>query len=231
MTLFDPTVFFDLSSFAHKELFDGQKVWETLSKIAPYLTKQKTFSIQVEIPDGVFLVNRDKIAIGKGSIVEPGAYIKGPCIIGEHCTIRHGAYIRGDVIVGDHSVIGHDTEIKNSILLHHAHAAHFAYLGDTILGNRVNLGAGVKCANLRIDNKPIVIHHEGERFETHLRKFGAIVGDGVQIGCNAVTNPGTLIGKNVDWYPCTNYGGYIPENGVVRPELKIQVGFKKHLEH
>jgi len=216
-----PEVFFDLSNFKHPKIFENcDFVWDAIAKIAPYLKAQKVFNIEVEIPEGVYLVNKEQISIGKGSVLEPGAYIKGPCIIGENCVIRHGAYIRGDFIAGDGCVIGHATEVKNTIMLNNAHAAHFAYLGDTILGMGVNLGAGTKCANLKLDGKKIDLLYDGEKIPTGLRKFGAIIGDGSQLGCNSVTNPGTILGKNVKCYPCTNFGGYISSNSVVKSGIK-----------
>lgn len=224
MTNFNPTYFFDLSSFTHAILFeDVVHVWEVLNKISPFLKKQKLGKIEVDVPSGVHIINPELVSISKGTILEPGAYIKGPCLIGENCTVRHGAYIRGDFIAGNKCVIGHDTEVKNTIMLNDAHAAHFAYLGDSILGNRVNLGAGTKCANLKFDNSSVVIHVDGEKFNTGMRKFGAIIGDGTQIGCNAVTNPGTLIGKNVMCYPCLAFGGFIPSMSRVKSNAKVMI--------
>lgn len=224
MSNFQPVHFFDLSEFQHKMLFDDVfSVWEVLSKIHPYLNGYSLGKIETEIPIGAYLVNREMISVGEGTIVEPGAYIRGPCIIGKNCVIRHGAYIRGDLITGNSCVIGHDTEIKNSILLNGVHAAHFAYIGDSILGNQCNLGAGTKCANLKLDNSTIRIHYEGENITTGLRKMGAIIGDQTQIGCNAVINPGTICGKFVQWYPCTNYGGFIPANSRVKSNATILV--------
>lgn len=143
-------------------------------------------------------------------MIEPGVYIQGPCIIGKNCVIRHGAYIREGVICGDYCQIGHSAELKHSILLNHACATHFVYVGDSILGNEVNLGAGVKCANLRLDRSEVVVAWNGKRVKTGLKKLGAIVGDRVQIGCNCVLNPGTLIGKESFSHPLLNLSGYIP---------------------
>lgn len=216
-----PEYYFDLSHFEHKALFTSCAfVFDALSKIEDYLAHFKSFKIEVDVPDGVFLVNPEQISIGKGSVVEPGSYIKGPCIIGKNCTVRHGAYIRGNVIVGDGSIIGHDTEVKNSILLNHAMAAHFAYLGDSIIGNDVNLGAGTKCANLKLDGQVIDFMFEGKIVTTRLRKLGAIIGDGSSLGCNTVTNPGTFLGRNVISYPCTNFGGFVESNSLVKPDTK-----------
>jgi NDP-sugar pyrophosphorylase family protein len=171
--------------------------------------------IETNIPEGVFLIDRHLITIEKGSVIEPGAYIKGPCYIGKNCTIRHGAYIRGNLITGDGCVIGHDTEIKNAIFLNQVHAAHFAYVGDSILGNRVNLGAGTKCANLKFDKQAIILNVDGNKIETGLKKFGAVLGDDVQTGCNVVTNPGTILGKGVHCHPLTNVKGVIPAEAIV----------------
>lgn len=199
--------FFDLSEFEHSQLFlDREPVWSALGRIDKYLKTNVLGKIEVDVPRGTFLEQPELISIGKGTVIEPGAYIKGPCIIGNNCTIRHGAYIRGNVITGNKCIIGHDTEIKNSILLNGAQAAHFAYLGDSILGNRVNLGAGTKCANLKLNHENIFIIIEGVKFDTGRHKLGAIIGDDTQIGCNAVSNPGTLIGKKVSCHPCINFG-------------------------
>lgn len=213
---FNPSTFFDLSAFSHKDVFSVDNVWDVLKKIPLYLRSHHLGIIDVDVPSTVHLVEPHLISIGKNTVLEPGAYIKGPCIIGENCTIRQGAYIRGDFICGTHCVIGHDTEIKNSIFLNYSQAAHFAYIGDSILGNRVNLGAGVKCANLRLDHKNIKISFENQIIETNLRKMGAIIGDESQLGCNSVTNPGTLIGKHCFLHPLTNFGGILMENHGVK---------------
>jgi NDP-sugar pyrophosphorylase family protein len=221
--------FFDLSNFKHAAIFNECRVvWDAIGKINSYLSEYKNFKIDVEIPAGAYLIDRELISIGKGTVIEPGAYIKGPCIIGENCVVRHGAYIRGDFIAGDYCVIGHATEVKSSIMLNHAHAAHFAYLGNSILGNHVNLGAGTKCANLKLDGKKINLLYDGNLIETGLRKFGSILGDGCQLGCNSVTNPGTIFEKNVFCYPCTNVGGYVLENSVVMAETKLIVKKRKN---
>jgi NDP-sugar pyrophosphorylase family protein len=209
--------FFSLEGFEHRKLFEGTEyAWEALERLEEYLAGLKLGKIEVEIPEGVILVNRELISIGKGAVVEPGAYIQGPCVIGEGAQVRFGAYIRGFVVAGRCAVIGHATEVKHSIFLNEATAGHFNYVGDSILGNRVNLGAGVKCANLRLNHKPISIIHEGKVIQTKLKKLGAIIGDDAQLGCNAVTNPGTLIGPKSFCYPCLNVGGILPPNTTMR---------------
>ena len=201
--------FFDLSAFEHQMLFEQtSSVWETLFKLKAYLKTHAKGEIQGIVDSRSILVHDASIVIGEGSVVEPTAYIEGPCIIGRGCQIRHGAYIRGNVVIGDNCVIGHATEIKHSILLDGAKAGHFAYIGDSILGNGVNLGAGVKLANLRLDQKKVSVLFEGEPIPTGLKKLGAILGDRAQIGCNAVTNPGTVLPKRTLVPPCVSIGGF-----------------------
>lgn len=212
-----PAQFFDLSEYEHKAVFAGcQSVWEVLERLEPYILSQQLGTISATLEPGVFLVNPELIVIGEGTVVESGAYIRGPCIIGKNCQIRHTAYLRGNILIGDRCVVGHTTELKHSIFLNRAKAGHFAFVGDSVLGNDVNLGAGVKCANLRLDGQSVTIHHQKERIATKLRKCGAFVGDGCQLGCNSVLNPGTLMGKRAQCFPCMNIGGVIAEEEIVR---------------
>ncbi len=208
-----PFNFFDLSQYAHPDLLSNiHFVWEGLLQIIPYLKSQALGKIEGTVSPQAFLINPEMIVIGKGTIVEPGAYIQGPCMIGQRCQIRHGAYIRGQVIIGDDCIVGHDTEIKHSILLNRAKASHFNYIGDSILGHDVNLGAGVKCANMKLDHSEVTVSLGGQVvYQTGLEKMGAIIGDGAQLGCNAVTSPGTLIGPQAIIYPCLHVQGYIAD--------------------
>ena len=217
--------FFSIEGYAHKALFkDCRYPWEALLFLKSYLEKQTLGKIKTQsIPSTAFLINPQLISIGKGSRIEPGAYIAGPCIIGEDCEIRQGAYIRGNVIIGNGCVVGHATEVKNSIFLDGATAAHFNYVGDSILGNEVNLGAGLICANYRLDHREVPVFFNEKKIPTELKKFGAVIGDGAQLGCNCVLNPGTLIGKNVLCYPCLNVSGYIPERAVIKASEKIRM--------
>ncbi len=159
-----------------------------------------------------------EIEIGRGVLVEPGALIKGPSIIGDQSEVRQGAYIRGNCFVGQACVVGHTTEVKGSIMLDGAKAGHFAYLGDSILGREVNLGAGTKLANLKLRGNSIRLRLGQEVIDTGLRKLGAILGDRVQSGCNSVTNPGTLLGPDSLILPNTTAGpGYFPARSLIRP--------------
>ena len=215
-----PDFFFDTSSFSHAELFSGcHYVWEAIDRLHDYLMSQTLGEIRGEVSPDAHLIHPELISIGEGSVVEPGAYIKGPCLIGQGCEVRHGAYIRGDLLAGDKVVIGHATEVKNSLFLNGAKAGHFAYVADSLIGNGVNLGAGCRLANFRLDERPIAIRYQGQRIETGRRKFGAIVGDRSSLGCNCVANPGTLLGKEVQSYPCTNFGGVIAPHSVISHQL------------
>ncbi len=158
-----------------------------------------------------------RIRIGKEVLVEPGAFIKSPTIIGDRTEVRHGAYIRGNCLIGRECVVGHVTEAKHTIFLDGAKAGHFAYLGDSILGNNVNLGAGTKLANLRFIKGDISVATPDSMEKTGLRKLGAILGDQVQTGCNSVTNPGTLLGKKSMVIPNTTVpSGYHPDSSLIR---------------
>lgn len=164
----------------------------------------------------------DNISIGNGTVVEPGALIKGPTIIGRNTEVRQGAYIRGNCLVGDSCVVGHTTEMKSAVMLNNAKAGHFAYIGDSVLGNNVNLGAGTKLANLKIIGTEVNIKIKAKIYKTGLKKFGAILGDGVETGCNSVTSPGALIGKSSIIYPNINVkGGYYPPRSIITPKAKV----------
>ncbi|MCB1110484.1 MAG: UDP-N-acetylglucosamine diphosphorylase [Chlamydiia bacterium] len=200
-----PEIFFELQVFQHRALFDSTApVWECLKKLKPYLDQFSLGKIECQIPEGVTLVNPEKISIGKGTRVEAGAYIEGPCLIGENSTVRHGAYIRPYVLTGKNCVLGHATEAKHAVFLDGAQAPHFNYVGDSVLGNHVNIGAGVICANFRLDHGEVVVEVNGDRFKTGLRKMGAIIGDQAQVGCNSVLNPGVLLRKKTLVRACSS---------------------------
>lgn len=157
------------------------------------------------------------IRIGRGALVEPGAMISGPALIGDASEVRQAAYLRGRVLVGTGCVVGHATEVKNAVFLDGAKAGHFAYIGDSILGGRVNLGAGTRLANLRLVPGEVRVRTAGGLVSTGMRKLGAVLGDGVQTGCNTVTNPGTLMGPRSLTLPnVTVESGYHPAGSVIR---------------
>jgi NDP-sugar pyrophosphorylase family protein len=162
----------------------------------------------------------DDIELAPGVVVEPGALIKGPTMVGERTEVRQGAYVRGSCCIGRSCVVGHATEMKNSVMLDQAKAGHFAYVGDSILGRRSNLGAGTKLANLKIMPWPIKISVDNQVYRVDRRKFGAILGDGVETGCNSVTSPGTVMGIDCLVAPnMTVPSGYHPPRTFVRIRL------------
>jgi UDP-N-acetylglucosamine diphosphorylase / glucose-1-phosphate thymidylyltransferase / UDP-N-acetylgalactosamine diphosphorylase / glucosamine-1-phosphate N-acetyltransferase / galactosamine-1-phosphate N-acetyltransferase len=162
---------------------------------------------------GVTLSGED-IFIGEGTVVETGAFIQGPALIGRQTEVRQGAYLRGGCLVGDRCVVGHVTEMKNSVMLPGAKAGHFAYIGDSILGRDCNLGAGTKLANLKLIRGNIKIKGTDQIYDTGLRKFGAVLGDGTETGCNSVTSPGTLLSPRCLVAPNVTVGGgfYTPKS-------------------
>jgi UDP-N-acetylglucosamine diphosphorylase / glucose-1-phosphate thymidylyltransferase / UDP-N-acetylgalactosamine diphosphorylase / glucosamine-1-phosphate N-acetyltransferase / galactosamine-1-phosphate N-acetyltransferase len=209
MKNFSTDYFFSFQKSCYRDLFEKSPYpWDLLKNLFSYV-KKTNWKIEVELPDTAFFKNIENISIGKGTIIEPGAYIQGPAIIGPQNIIRSGAYIREFVITGLGCLIGHGTEINRSILLDNVKMAHFNFVGDSVLGNGVNLGAGAKLANVRLDKKEISVFLDQEKKKTGLFKFGAILGDGVQIGCNCVTNPGTIVVPYNFCFPCCNVGGFI----------------------
>ena len=173
---------------------------------------------------GAYLVD-DRVLLGAGTVVEPGAMVRGPTVIGKGTEVRQGAYVRGNCWVGDKCVVGHATEMKSSIMLHGAKAGHFAYVGDSILGRDVNLGAGTKLANLKMIGGTISVVCNRERIDTGRRKVGAILGDGTETGCNSVTSPGTFMGPRSLVYPAVTVpGGVYTKRTIVsvsRSALKV----------
>ena len=183
--------------------------WEMLPKIKEYI-----INLIKNKPDGYTLI-ADGILVGKNVTIHPSAVIEPPAIIGSYTEIRPGAFIRGSVITAEKCVIGNSSELKNCILLNGVQVPHYNYVGDSILGNKAHMGAGSICSNLKSDGKPVVIHGD-EDYITGLRKIGAILADGADIGCGCVLNPGTVIGRNTSVYPLTSVRGVIEENSIVK---------------
>ncbi len=217
-----PSHYFDLEGFAHRALFDGVRfVWEVIPRIGEYLRSIVKPDIRGTVMDGA--VVQGQVFIDEGTVVEPGAVIFGPAYIGKNCVVRAGAYVRGEVLVGDNAVLGHASEFKNCVLMDGAQCPHFNYVGDSVLGLKSHLAAGVIVSNLKITRDEIVVRLDGAEYPTGLSKFGAIVGDGAEIGCNAVINPGTLIGKGVLAYPLVSLRGYYPQASIVKIRQQVQV--------
>ena len=221
-----PEDFFDLDKFKHSDIFaDVDYVWDVLKGIEAYLKENLRPGIDGRVLDGA-VVGED-VYIGKGTVVEPGAMIKGPAIIGDDCEIRHGAYIRDGVIVGDGVVVGNSTEIKGSLLFDGVDVPHYNYVGDSVMGWNSHLGAGAIISNYKLTGQPVSVILEGEKYETGLVKFGAIIGDKTEIGCNAVMNPGSILGKNCILYNNVSWRGYLPSDYIVKLRQEQEVVEKK----
>src|SRR5260221_718553 len=224
-----PVDLFDLSKTGHASLFDGcGNAWEVLPKIAAYLKSHVKPGLRNRC-EGVAYIG-ENVFIGQGTVVEDGVMIKGPAIIGRNCEIRHNAYIRENVIIGDNCVVGNSCELKNSLLLNRAVAPHFNYIGDSILGHQAHLGAGVKISNFKIVPGNISVEVNGKPLDTGLRKFGALLGDNTDIGCNAVLNPGSIIGRGSVIYPNTNWGGVLPPGKMVKNKAAQEVVTRKSIQ-
>lgn len=209
-----------MMSILTKNLFDNYGISEEIFKESEYpwqiIPKIRALAERLvkDIPEGYTLLH-DGVIVGENVKIHESATLIGPAVIGANTEIRPGAYIRGSVIIGEGCVIGNSTELKNAILLDGAQVPHFNYVGDSILGSGAHLGAGAVTSNLKSDKSPVHIH-ASEDIETGLTKLGAILGDGVEVGCGCVLNPGTVIGKRTSVYPLTSLRGVYPEDSIVK---------------
>ena len=220
--MFAPAQFLSLEHTAHPKLFEDQNyVWNALKQISSYLQFRLKPAVLGELVGRPFIGSN--VFVGRGTIVEQGAVLKGPAWIGENCHVRSGCYVRENVIVGNDVVMGNSCEFKNSIILDDAEVPHFNYVGDSILGHRAHLGAGVILSNVKLNRSEIIVSDGTERIATGLTKFGAIIGDGTEIGCNSVMNPGAVLGRNCIVYPCTSFRGVLPSGSIVRTQQEIQM--------
>jgi len=213
--MFSASELFDLSQSEHAEIFSGcQYAWEALPKIAAFLESRLRPALHNRCEGRAFI--GEKVFIGAGTVVEDGVMIKGPAIIGKNCQIRHNAYVREHVIIGDNCVVGNSTEVKNSLFFNHALAPHYNYVGDSILGHKAHLGAGVILSNFKLLPENITVEIDGAPFDTGLRKFGALLGDRCEIGCNTVLSPGSIIGRDSILYPSLVWRGILPDGMMVK---------------
>ncbi len=219
--------YFDISDLEDSNLFSDNDIFSALKNLENFLKTKPLGQIKSQLPGGVVLSKAELIFIDEGVTVEPGVCLQGPLYISKGSEIRYGAYLRGNVFLGKDSVVGHSSEIKNSIFLDGAKAPHFAYVGDSILGKKVNLGAGVRCANLKLNKEEVSILVGGKLVKTGLHKLGAIIGDYTQVGCNTVFNPGTLIGKDSIIYPSINLGGFVEKGSIVKAKIDLKIMKRK----
>lgn len=232
--MLSPADYFALGDPQVASLFVGcTYVWDVLARLADHVqTLNAGRRAEGTLMPGAYISDRD-IYIAEGARVEPGAYVLGPAYIGPGAVVRHGAFVRENVILLAGSVLGHASEAKNSLFLPGAHAPHFNYVGDSILGHGVNLGAGTKLSNLTMlsekdpatGKRPtIVLTWSGQEYDTGLAKLGAILGDGVQTGCNAVLNPGSLVGPGSLIYANLSLRkGIYPGATIVKLRQEMQV--------
>ena len=190
--------------------------WEALPKISQWILE-----LGAALPEDEYEKRGDNIWISKSATVFPTAYIAGPAIIGPDTEVRHGAFIRGSALVGAHCVVGNSVELKNVILFDNVQVPHYNYVGDSILGYKAHMGAGSITSNVKADKSPVVMKVGDEKMETGLKKFGAILGDYVEIGCNAVMNPGSVVGRNTSVYPVSMVRDYIPENSIYKNASEV----------
>ena len=185
--------------------------WEALGGIGDMI-----LSVGAALPAEEYEHTSDNIWIARDATVFPTATILGPCIIGHETEVRPGAFIRGNALVGDHCVVGNSTELKNVILFDNVQVPHYNYAGDSILGYKAHMGAGSITSNVKSDKTLVVIHNQGEELPTGRKKVGALLGDRVEVGCNRVLNPGTVIGRDSNVYPVSCVRGVVPENSICK---------------
>lgn len=217
---------FDLRQTEHASLFDllGQ-AWEVLPHIGDYL-RDTLRAAQLGQAHGQAVIEGD-VFIGEGTVIEAGALIRGPVWIGRNCRIGHGATLRGNVIVGDGCIVGHAAELKNAVLFNSCEVPHFNYVGDSVLGHRVHLGAGVMLSNYRLIRGNVNVRIASGRLDSGLAKFGALIGDRTEIGCNAVLNPGAVIGRDCLLYPNVTFTGVLPARRLVKNKTELTVVEKR----
>lgn len=207
---------FDLDhSIAKEYLKNYEYPWQALQGIKEFIIeKAKELS-------GEYKEIRQQVWVHESAKIAANATIEGPTIIGPNSEIRHCAFIRGSAIIGEGCVIGNSCEIKNAIIFDGCQVPHFNYVGDSILGYKAHMGAGSIVSNLKSDKQNVVIKQEDEKYETNLKKVGALIGDYVEVGCNSVLNPGTVVGKHSNVYPLARVRGVVPEHSIYKDEHNI----------
>lgn len=208
---------YDLTHTAASALLEKVEYpWEALADIGEFL-----LALGPTLPEGEYDHPEENIWIARDAKIYPNNYIAGPCIIGHGTEVRPGAFIRGNALVGENCVVGNSTELKNVILFDKVQVPHYNYVGDSILGYRAHMGAGSITSNVKSDKTLVVVKDGEEKYATNRKKVGAMIGDGAEIGCNSVLNPGTVIGRNVTVYPVSCVRGVVPENTIYKAQNKI----------
>lgn len=202
----------DFSQTIARPLFESVTYpWEVFEKLTDFILE-----LGKTLPEDKYDKIGDDIWVAKTAEIAPTAYLHGPLIICDHAEVRHCAFIRGSAIVGENCVVGNSTELKGSILFNCVQTPHYNYIGDSVLGYKSHTGAGVITSNLKSDKSMVTILFEGDKLDTNRKKFGAIVGDNTEVGCNSVLNPGTVLGRNTTVYPLSMVRGYVPESSIYK---------------
>ena len=207
----------DLNETIAAELFEGKTYpWEVLPEIGEFIIK-----LGKTLDPSEYEKKGENVWIAKSATVAPTASITGPAIIGREAEVRHCAFIRGKAIVGEGAVVGNSTELKNAVLFNKVQVPHYNYVGDAVLGYKSHMGAGSITSNVKSDKSNVTIRYEGDLIETGLKKMGAILGNYVEVGCNSVMNPGTIIGSNTNVYPLSMIRGYIPKGSIYKKQGEV----------
>ena len=208
---------YNLNETAAKELFEGAEYpWEVLPKIGDFIRK-----LGETLREEEYEKRGEDVWVAKSAKVAPTAYIHGPAIIGKEAEVRHCAFIRGNALVGEGAVVGNSTELKNVILFNKVQVPHYNYVGDSILGYKAHMGAGSITSNVKSDKKLVVVKDGKERMETGLKKFGAMIGDEVEVGCGSVLNPGTVVGPRSNIYPLSFVREVMPANSIYKKRGEV----------
>ena len=208
---------YNLEETIAKELFDGVTYpWEVLPKIGEFIKK-----LGETLDPEEYEKRGDDVWVAKSATVFESAYIHGPAIIGKNAEVRHCAFIRGNAIVGEGAVVGNSTELKNVVLFNKVQVPHYNYVGDSVLGYKAHMGAGSITSNVKSDKTLVKVHTPEGDLETGLKKFGAMIGDEVEVGCGSVLNPGTVVGKNTNIYPLSSVRKFIPANSIYKNQGEV----------
>ena len=203
---------YDLSGTIAADLFEGLKYpWEVLPLIGDYIKK-----IGPTLDPEVYEQKGENIWIAKSAVIAPTASVNGPCIICENATLRQCAFVRGKAIVGEGCVVGNSTELKNVVLFNKVQVPHYNYVGDSVFGFKSHTGAGAVTSNVKQDKTLVTVNYKGTKVETGLKKFGAMLADNVEVGCNSVLNPGTVVGKHSNVYPLSMVRGFVPADSIFK---------------
>lgn len=212
---------FDLSQTQAETLLNRfQYPWEALPHIKEFILALGPLLSKDEYEE-----IKENVWAAKSAVIFPTAYLNGPVIIGKNTEVRHGAFIRGSALVGDSAVVGNSTELKNVILFNNVQVPHYNYVGDSILGYRSHMGAGSITSNVKSDKTLVTVKYQGEKIATGLKKFGAILGDCVEVGCNSVLNPGSIICPNSNIYPLSMVRGVVPPKSIYKTASEIAEKF------